>query len=327
MNINHVKMKKPILRFFSVLLLLVLGAGMASAARGDINGDGIVDVTDVNMVIDMVLGKADLNYDTADLDGNSVIDVTDVSILIDIVLGKATVQTFTVNGVTFTMVEVEGGTFMMGASDDDTEADNDEKPAHQVTLSDYSIAVTEVTQELWEAVMDSNPSRFTGDLQRPVENVSWNDCQTFIKKLNRLTGKTFRLPTEAEWEFAARGGNQSQGYKYAGSNIIGDVVWYEMNANFVGTSSPDYGTHPVGTKAPNELGLYDMCGNAYEWCYDWYGSYSSSEQTDPKGASSGNGRVGRGGSWRNYAGYCRVLFRNSFVPTYKSDNLGFRLAL
>ena len=226
---------------------------------------------------------------------------------------------FTVNGVTFAMVFVEGGTFTMGAtSEQGSEADSDESPAHQVTVSDFYIGKYEVTQELWTAVMGSNPSHFSGT-NLPVESVSWNNCQTFITKLNELTGKTFRLPTEAEWEYAARGGNKSGSYKYSGSNTIGEVAWY--------TSNSSSKTHEVGTKTPNELGVYDMSGNVWEWCSDWYGSYSSSAQTDPTGSTTGSFRVLRGGSWFGYACFCRVSFRRSGTPWYSSYNGGFRLVL
>ena len=234
---------------------------------------------------------------------------------------------FTVNGVSFKMVAVEGGTFMMGATaEQGSDYLSRELPTHLVTLSSYSIGATEVTQELWQVVMGSNPSSFTGNLQRPVENVSWNDCQEFITKLNQMTGKNFRLPTEAEWEFAARGGNKSKGYKYSGSNTIDDVAWYYYNADNVGSSSPDFGTHSVATKYPNELGLYDMSGNVWEWCQDWYGSYSSDSQTNPTGPSSGSFRVNRGGSWDINAGDCRVSDRNYDTPGYRIS-LGLRLAL
>lgn len=228
-------------------------------------------------------------------------------------------RTFTVNGVSFTMVAVKGGTFTMGATSEQTGADSNESPTHLVTLSDYYIGETEVTQELWQAVMGSNPSNFTGNLQRPVEKVSWNDCQTFITKLNALTGETFSLPTEAEWEYAARGGNKAQGYLYSGSNTIGDVAWYTSNSSST--------THPVKTKQPNELGIYDMSGNVWEWCSDWYGSYSSSAQTDPVGPSSGSYRVLRGGSWFNNAAYCRVAYRYDYAPAYVYYNGGLRLSL
>lgn len=227
-------------------------------------------------------------------------------------------RTFTVNGVKFTMVPVEGGTFTMGAtSEQGSDAEEDEKPAHKVTLSDYYIGQTEVTQALWEAVMGSNPSFFEGD-NLPVEQVSWNDCQVFIQKLNQLTGKQFRLPTEAEWEYAARGGRKSQGYKYAGGNNIGSVAWYTGNSGIE--------THPIGTKQANELGIYDMSGNVYEWCSDWYGDYTSSSQSDPQGPSSGSGRVGRGGDYGSSAGYCRVSNRYGILPGCRGDNLGLRLS-
>ncbi|MBR6031078.1 MAG: formylglycine-generating enzyme family protein [Bacteroidaceae bacterium] len=232
-----------------------------------------------------------------------------------------TLTTYTVNGVSFTMVSVEGGTFQMGS----TTGDSDEKPVHQVLVSSFSIGQTEVTQGLWQAVMGSNPSYFSGST-RPVERVSWNDCQTFITKLNQLTGKTFRLPTEAEWEYAARGGNKSQGYTYSGSNTIGNVAWYYDNSYALGSSNPNYGTQTVATKAPNELGIYDMSGNAFEWCQDWYGSYSSSSQTNPAGPTSGSYRVIRGGSWISSPAYCRVADRDCDTPSRAYNSLGFRLA-
>lgn len=234
--------------------------------------------------------------------------------------GKAfSTETFTVNGVDFTVVAVEGGTFTMGAtSEQGSDAYDGEKPTHQVTLSDFYIGKYEVTQELWKAVMGSNPSYFTGT-NLPVEYVSWVDCQSFITKLNELTGKTFRLPTEAEWEYAARGGKKSKGYKYSGSNTIDNVAWY--------TSISSSKTHEVGTKSPNELGIYDMSGNVWEWCSDWYGSYSSSSQTDPTGPTSGSARVLRGGSWGNYARYCRVSLRDSTAPSSRGSDCGFRLVL
>ncbi len=210
----------------------------------------------------------------------------------------------TVNDVTFKMIKVEGGTFTMGEG----------KKAHEVTLSDYYIGEFEVTQELWEAVMGSNPSWFKGS-SLPVEKVSWNDCQGFINKLNRLTGKNFRLPTEAQWEYAARGGNKSKGYKYSGSNNIDEVAWYSRN------------TRAVGTKLPNELGIYDMSGNVWEWCQDWYGKYSSDSQTDPQGPSSGSFRVFRGGGWGSSARLCRVSIRLDGNPDYGHYYNGLRLVL
>ena len=226
---------------------------------------------------------------------------------------------FMVNGVSFEMVRVEGGTFRMGAtSEQKDEAWDREKPVHSVTLSGYYIGKTEVTQVLWEAVMGINPSRFKGDYL-PVENVSWDDCQEFIRKLNSMTGQNFRLPTEAEWEFACRGGNNSRGYKYSGSNNLGSVAWYDGNSGNK--------THPVGTKAPNELGIYDMSGNVWEWCADWYGDYSSGAQTNPTGPYGGSNRVYRGGSWNYDVGRCRSSNRDFYYPWIRDIILGLRLAL
>ncbi|HIW87876.1 MAG TPA: formylglycine-generating enzyme family protein [Candidatus Onthomorpha intestinigallinarum] len=228
-------------------------------------------------------------------------------------------KTIAVNGVAFKMVKVKGGTFQMGATTEQgSEAEKDEKPVHTVILSDYYIGQTEVTQELWQAVMGDNPAFFKGDSQRPVENVSWEDCQEFIQKLNRLTGLKFRLPTEAEWEFAARGGVKSKGYKYSGSNDADAVAWYGENSGSK--------THPVATKQSNELGLYDMSGNVREWCYDWYGPYSGSAQTNPKGPSIGSCRILRGGSWNSIARFVRSYYR-SITPTRRNNDYGLRLAI
>ena len=222
--------------------------------------------------------------------------------------------------LTSNMVYVSGGTFTMGGtSEQGSDAADDEKPTHSVTLSSFYIGKYEVTQALWKAVMGSNPSKWKGD-NLPVEQVSWDDCQTFIRKLNALTGKNFRLPTEAEWEFAARGGNNSRGYKYAGSNNIGDVAWYDNNSGSK--------THVVGTKSPNELGIYDMSGNVWEWCQDWFGSYSSASQTNPTGASSGSYRVLRGGSWNYSARDCRSSHRYCCTPVSRGYfSFGLRLVL
>ena len=233
---------------------------------------------------------------------------------------EADIETINVNGVKFQMVKIQGGTFQMGAtSEQGSDAYDLEKPVHSVTLSDYYIGQTEVTQELWQAVMSSNPSYFTGDNQRPVESVSWDDCQEFIEKLNRLTGKNFRLPTEAEWEYAARGGNKSRGYKYSGNNNPDAVAWYDANSGNK--------THPVAQKQSNELGLYDMSGNVYEWCQDWYGDYSSNSQTNPIGASNGGFRVLRGGSYFMDRSGVRVSFRSRYMPDCGHFNDGVRLAL
>ena len=282
-------------------------------------------------------------------------------------------MTITVKGVSFKMIRVQGDTFTMGATEEQgSDACDNEKPVKKVTLSTYYIGETEVTQELWQAVMGSNPSYFkpkkiiasrysydafvedakrlnakkpgsikiptqqewdaamvttSGSLKRPVEQVSWDDCQEFIRRLNQLTGKKFRLPTEAEWEFAARGGTKSRGYKYSGGTDIGTVAWYWENAGTKGESSPDYGTHVVKTKQPNELGLYDMSGNVYEWCQDWYRKYSGGAQTNPQGPSTGFSRVNRGGGWNYSARSCRTSIRFSLSPSRRGYGIGLRLVL
>ena len=211
------------------------------------------------------------------------------------------------------MIYVKGGTFSMGS----TNGDSYEQPVHSVTLDSYYIAETEVTQAQWRAVMGTNPSYYKGD-NRPVEQVSWDDAMEFCKKLSELTGKKYTLPTEAQWEYAARGGNKSHGYEYSGSNYIGDVAWYEGNFD-------NSGHRVVKTKKPNELGIYDMSGNVWEWCLDRYGSYSSSSQKNPTGPSSGEYRVLRGGCAINPANALRVAKRNSKTPSHIGNGLGFRV--
>ena len=248
---------------------------------------------------------------------NEEVEYTKDSIVADEPRAKEA-KRIVVNDISFKMIPVEGGTFTMGATSEMTEPFDDEKPTHQVTLSSYYIGETEVTQALWEAVMGSNPSYVKGD-NRPVEYVSWHDCQTFINRLNSLTGKRFRLPTEAEWEFAARGGNKSCGYQYSGSDELSDVAWYKHNCGEC--------THPVKTKLPNELGIYDMTGNVWEWCSDWDGPYSAANQTNPDGPSSGTHRVNRGGGWRTAADRSRITYRGNDLPETREIGLGLRLAL
>lgn len=259
------------------------------------------------------------------------------------VSSSGSTRTYTANGVSFTMVYVPGGTFTMGAtSEQESDAWILEKPTHQVTLSSFCIGQTEVTQELWQAVMGTNPSKFKGS-KLPVECVSWDDCQDFIRKLNNQTGQNFRLPTEAEWEYAARGG-KSGGTKYAGSYNLDDVAWYAGNSGSQ--------THDVATKRANSLGIYDMSGNVWEWCQDWYSAYSSSSQTNPQGPSTGSDRVLRGGGWPGSdfdtnlwrpstgsqrvrrggrwsfsANTCRVSYRRCNGPGSRFSSLGLRLAL
>jgi len=226
--------------------------------------------------------------------------------------------TETTNNLNIEMVAVQGGTFTMGCtSEQGSDCDDNEKPAHQVTVSSFYIGKYEVTQAQWEAVMHTNPSYYKGD-NLPVEFVSWYDVQEFIRRLNTATGKQYRLLTEAEWEFAARGGNKSHGYKYSGSNNSNDVAWFENNSGRT--------THPVGTKSPNELSIYDMSGNVDEWCQDWYGTYPSLSQPDPMGPSSSSSRVYRGGSFILGEKYGRCSERYAYEPRTTIARLGFRIA-
>lgn len=291
---------------------------------GDVNGDGFVKINDVTVLIDYLLDSTMSQFDIgkADLNCDGKINISDVTLLIDCLLGgyvpMSTRETFTVNGVSFTMIRVPAGTFMMGATqeqgDDATER---EKPAHEVTLtSSYLLGETEVTQRLWLAVMGTNPSKHMGDLDKPVENVTWPDCQEFITHLNALTGQNFRLPSEAEWEYAARGANKSRGYKYSGSDNIDEVGWV------TGTT-----THPVGSLVPNEMNLYDMSGNVDEWIQDYWYTYSSASQTDPTGPESGTSHVYRGGSWYGGPTASRVSCRMYRSETFQRGTLGLRLAL
>ncbi len=234
---------------------------------------------------------------------------------------KTGCETITVHGVTFNMIYVQGGSFTMGATSEQGTEDpgSNEYPTHKVTLSDYYIGETEVTQELWCSIMGGSDPAVHQGMQKPVETVSWNDCQTFITELNRLTGKQFRLPTEAEWEYAARGGAYKSGYKYSGSNTVDDVAWYCENSN--------YTTQPVKQKQPNKLGIYDMSGNVHEWCHDVYGLYTEEAQTNPQGSNSSSDHVIRGGAWLNTTNYCRVSYRYCYCVSQKNEYLGLRLAM
>ncbi len=217
-------------------------------------------------------------------------------------------------GLNLVMKPVEGGTFMMGSS----KGLDREKPPHTVTVGDFYMAAYPITQAQWQAVMGNNPSHFKGD-DLPVETVSWHDAQDFLEKLSRQTGKAYRLPTEAEWEYAARGGKQRKGYQYAGSDNIEEVAWYSENSGKK--------TQPVGQKKPNELGLYDMSGNVWEWCNDWYDEnyYANSPQDNPRGAVLGSDRVLRGGSWFGNPQSCRVAYRDNYTPGPWINFIGFRL--
>jgi len=301
-----------------------IDADPSSVVIGDVTDDGKVDIADVNAIINIMLGKDET--DAGDVTGDGSVDIADVNEVINIMLGKTSFSseptTYTVGGVSFKMMPVLSGTFTMG----DNNSTYSEKPAHQVTLGNYNIGQTEVTQALWVAVMGSNPSTFTDDPQCPVESVSWDDCQTFITKLNQMTGKCFRLPTEAEWEYAARGGRFSKGYTYAGGNNLSSVGFYWGNSGPYGNPfGTPQSTHPVAQKAPNELELYDMSGNVSEWCQDWFGYYTSDAQSNPTGPTTGQNRVYRGGSWNDEAGACTVTWRKNNTPS--QSNMGLRLAL
>lgn len=299
-------MKKVISVVFLFLMAIVSFNASAQYPRGDVNQDGQVSIADVSALIDYLL------------EGTWP--------------APPTTKTFTVNGVSFTMVMVEGGTFMMGGTEEqEPDAVSWERPVHEVTLSDYSIGQTEVTQALWKAVMGTNPSTFNDDPNRPVERVNVYDCENFIQTLNELTGMKFRLPTEAEWEYAARGGNKSMGYKYSGSNDLNEVAWYDGNAQDIPYDDPNYGPHPVGSVQPNELGIYDMSGNVNEWCQDWWDYYSADPQVNPTGPEQPNSdmdaRMIRGGSWKHPATDCRVSMRYGYRGTERDNSQGFRLAL
>ena len=290
-------MEKRILTFSrtSWLLLCLFLVALAAPAQdeatlqnGDVNCDNEVSIADVNLVIDFILNGGTYNA-AADVNHDSEINLADVNAIIGLILDEqpSHIKTFTVGGVSFNMVEVEGGSFMSIHSP-------------QVALSPFAIGQTEVTQALWEAVMGSNPSYFNGDSKpggpdNPVEEVSWDDCQEFIAKLNEMTGRTFRLPSEAEWEFAARGGNYSHGYKFAGSDDKDEVAWHRNNSG--------HRTHPVAELLPNELGLYDMSGNVEEYCQDGWGNnyFCSNPLTNPILPTTDGEYVACGGSW-NFTG-------------------------
>ncbi len=229
-------------------------------------------------------------------------------------------------GLKIEMVYVQGGSFYMGCGiDQGRTCEDDEEPPHHVTLGDFFIARYEVTQKQWFLMMENNPSNFAGCDSCPVENVSWNDVQLFLEKLNSMTGKKYCLPSEAQWEYAARGGNRSRGFRYSGSDNINEVAWYlegKGNKNLK-TSK----THIIGKKNPNELGLYDMSGNVWEWCGDGYAKYTNIRQIDPKGSVLSAYKIFRGGSWNNSANHCRVFYRHYLIPDSRYYNLGLRLAL
>ena len=312
-------------QFVNIVSEEVIGSGL----QGDVNDDGRVSINDVTSLINYLLNGDDsgINLAAADVNGDGNVKISDVTELINILLtgtGSGTTagnakSNFLINSVPFTMVKVDGGTFMMGS-----ESVSDASPVHQVTLTDYGIGETEVTQALWQVVMGSNPSHFQSDVNLPVENMKWDDCQQFVTKLSRMTSQNFRLPTEAEWEFAARGGNKSQGYTYPGSNNLNEVAWYQSNAGGK--------THVVGTKKANELGLYDMSGNVFEWIQDYYGGYSSDDQINPQGPASGSYRVCRSAGYSrpntgSYSDWFKCAGRTYDSPDQTADDTGLRVVM
>ena len=343
---NKQSLLKTVFSLCMVLMCWLPASADKTTLRGDVNNDGSVTIKDVTVLINYLLteDEATINRASADVNADGELNIKDVTVLINYLLTdewpavyepqymSVTVGSGT-SAVTFRMVLVEGGTMMMGAREDDPYVRPWESPAHQVTLSSYYIAEFEVTQALWRAVMgtSSNPFWFTSsngyttNYQRPVESVAFTgssnstSVSTFLTKLNQKTGKTFRLPTEAEWEFAARGGNWSRGYMYIGGDNVDEVAWHKANSGDL--------VQPVGTKAPNELGIYDMAGNVEEWVSDWYGLYTDAAQTNPTGPSTGSVYVLRGGSWDQSYRMCRPTQRHDCPTAYSGAHTGFRVAL
>ena len=308
-----------------LLMAFSLTAVAGTRAQGDVDGDGRVTISDVTAMIDLLLSNNPSYIESqVDVNGDGSFNITDVSVLIDMLLTGAVPQVepvkVEINGVTFVMVPVYGGTFVMGATYDETEyAHRNEYPPHEVTLSGYYISQTEVTWEQWLAVRSGDTADFDGDLHGPVVNVNLFDCCLFVDKLTELTGKVFRMPTEAEWEFAARGGEGGDRLLFAGSNDANEVAWYYDNS--------DGRPHTVATKLPNSLGIYDMSGNVLEWCQDFYYTYDPDPQVNPVGPESGYTNVVRGGGWDWDYMSCRVTCRNSYDPNERANDLGFRIVM
>lgn len=286
---------------------------------GDLDQDENLNIGDITILIDCLLKNSSAPR-VADVNGDGRLSIADATGLINNVLTDSPRRRlYQAGGIRFYMICVEGGTFQMGGtSEQSSDALFDEYPVHSVTLSDYQIAELEVPQILWFHITGHVPSCFE-DQECPVENVSWDDCQLFIQQLNELTGCNFRLPTEAEWEFAARGGNLSMGYKYSGSNDYDEVAWCENN-------SGDF-IHRTGEKKPNELGIYDMSGNVWEWCQDWWDVYSDGSVVNPTGPASGTTRVCRGGCMMSHVRFCRVSCRMDYASNTRRADVGLRLAL
>ncbi len=306
---------------------------VGAAVGGDVNGNGTVEMDDLSSFINMLLSGDAPGY--ADLNGDGAVNMDDLTSLINVLLGvtpqpaepqTGDVETITVNGVSFNMVYVASGTFEMGAPPEAYYNVDYCRPVHQVTLSPYYIGQTEVTQELWTAVMGSNPSYYVESNQQPVHLISWYDCQTFVSRLSQLTGKNFRLPTEAEWEYAARGADLSQGYEYAGGTKeeLNALCW---NSSNTALDNYTWGAHPVAMKRPNEIGLYDMSGNVEEWLSDYNGPYTEEAQVNPQGPETGTTRIARGGCYSHNWWDLRVFQRHASNPSDKLSFYGMRLAM
>ena len=283
---------------------------------GDLNGDGNFNITDVTGLIDCILTDSQTDI-IADVDGDKVLSINDITSGVDIIMcGRTPCHVFVVDGYVFRMIEVEGGTFNMGGYDD--QAYGDELPVHEVTLSTFLIGETEVTNGMWIYLMGDDPHEGHPDSYCPAVNLAWWSCLSLTNYLTEQIGVNFRMPTEAEWEYAARGGKFSRGYKYSGSNNYDDVAWCENNSGDV--------THHVGNKRPNELGIYDMSGNVWEWCQDWYGPYPSESSVNPTGPETGTERVVRGGCMWGHVRLCRTTYRMGYDPGTRRQDIGFRLA-
>lgn len=307
-------MKKVLFSLFFVAI------GLSSyALKGDVNGDGFVTSSDVTALYNFLLNNDETDLVNGDVDGDGFITSGDVTSVYNILLygHEPEITTYTVNGVSFNMIKVDGGTFMMGAPDSDTEAYALERPVHQVTLSDYWIGETEVTEALWKTVMEVDDVSYSMGDYFPVRFVTWDQCVEFTQRLSQLTGLNFTLPTEAQWEFAARGGNLSHGYLYSGSNNLDDVAWYAGNS--------DGEIQLVATKTPNELGIYDMCGNVLEWCLDEIYNYTAEPQVDPTHPNVTFNKMIRSSAWDDVARDCRLTTR--WQTNGCSIWIGLRLAI
>jgi formylglycine-generating enzyme required for sulfatase activity len=311
----------------------------------DIGGMGTIDVKSTPVgaevyIDDISVGKTPMSFSklfpgkhkvTIKQEGyydfESSVDVADnkVSIIDEILAKSCDIErtrekiNITTKGVSFSLIKVDGGSFQMGGTPEQGKGKMDESPVHRVTLSDFYIGETEVTNELWSVIMGTNPSISSSQPNQPVNNVSWYDCQKFINRLSSLTGLHFALPTEAQWEFAARGGNKSRNYRYSGSNKLKEVGWFKENSKGL--------LNVVKQLRPNELGLYDMSGNVSEWCSDWYGLYKNTDVVDSKGLESGTLKVFRGASGGEKDAFLRVACRFCDNPNSKYQSIGLRLVL